>query len=47
MAEAMMVGAAETRPNQGPVPLFEARNISKSYGHVNALMDVNFEVRPQ
>ncbi len=27
------------------VPLFEARNISKSYGHVNALMDVNFEVR--
>ena len=27
------------------VPLFEARNISKSYGHVNALMDVSFEVR--
>ena len=26
-------------------PLFEARNISKSYGHVNALMDVSFEVR--
>jgi simple sugar transport system ATP-binding protein len=27
------------------LPLFEARGISKSYGHVNALMDVNFEVR--
>ncbi len=31
--------------NPASVPLFEARNISKSYGHVNALMDVNFEVR--
>lgn len=26
-------------------PLFEARGISKSYGHVEALIDVNFEVR--
>ncbi|MFO1070788.1 MAG: ATP-binding cassette domain-containing protein [Geminicoccaceae bacterium] len=25
-------------------PLFEARGISKTYGHVNALMDVNFRV---
>ncbi len=27
-------------------PLFEAKGVSKAYGHVNALMDVDFEVRP-
>ncbi len=28
------------------VPLFEARSVSKAYGHVNALINVDFEVRP-
>ena len=33
-------------PSTAPqVPLFEARGLSKSYGHVEALIDVNFEVR--
>ncbi len=27
-------------------PMFEARGVSKAYGHVNALMNVDFEVRP-
>jgi len=30
----------------GATPLFEARGLSKSYGHVEALIDVDFEVRP-
>jgi simple sugar transport system ATP-binding protein len=34
----------EPEPSRQP-PLFEARGISKSYGHVRALIDVNFEVR--
>ncbi len=38
---------AEGTPVGGrPVPMFEARGVSKAYGHVNALMDVDFEVRP-
>lgn len=38
--------ASRTAPqDRDALPLFEARNISKSYGHVNALMDVSFEVR--
>ena len=45
MAETIViVEIAEARQEPPPVPLFEARNISKSYGHVNALMDVNFHV---
>jgi len=45
VAEAMMINGLERRPAAAAIPLFEARNISKSYGHVNALMDVSFEVR--
>ncbi len=44
MAEAT-AGAGHATGEAAPLPLFEARNISKTYGHVNALMDVSFEVR--
>jgi simple sugar transport system ATP-binding protein len=44
MAEATRT-TARAAGDASTVPLFEARNISKSYGHVNALMDVSFEVR--
>ncbi|MEZ5668483.1 MAG: ATP-binding cassette domain-containing protein [Alphaproteobacteria bacterium] len=37
--------AAATPRTAGATPLFEARGISKTYGHVNALMSVDFEVR--
>ena len=41
------LAAAETLSSKptAATPLFEARGISKSYGHVEALIDVNFEVR--
>ena len=46
MTEAMVViEGHEIRMKPAGPPLFEARGISKAYGHVNALMDVNFEVR--
>jgi simple sugar transport system ATP-binding protein len=38
--------AARAAPVPAQVPLFEARGVSKAYGHVNALMSVDFEVRP-
>ena len=42
-----LAAAAEKVSSQqtAATPLFEARGISKSYGHVEALIDVNFEVR--
>ena len=40
------VEAEGTQGGGRPVPMFEARGVSKAYGHVNALMDVDFEVRP-
>ena len=42
-----LAAAAEKVSSQqtAAMPLFEARGISKSYGHVEALIDVNFEVR--
>jgi simple sugar transport system ATP-binding protein len=47
MTAATMAGEAATPGRDaGQVPLFAARGISKAYGHVNALMDVDFEVRP-
>ena len=44
MAE-LSTAAAPTATSKAATPLFEARGISKSYGHVEALIDVNFEVR--
>lgn len=43
-----MTGATTVEAAATPdaTPLFEARGVSKAYGHVNALMDVEFEVRP-
>ena len=38
--------AARENPSH-KVPLFEARGVSKQYGHVNALLDVDFEVYPK
>jgi simple sugar transport system ATP-binding protein len=32
--------------SEGATPLFEARGLCKSYGHVEALIDVNFRVMP-
>ena len=32
--------------NGDATPLFSAKGVSKTYGHVKALMDVDFEVRP-
>ena len=40
------VEAEATQGEARPVPLFEARGVSKAYGHVNALIEVDFEVRP-
>lgn len=40
----VIVEVSERAAAPEPVPLFEARGISKSYGHVNALMDVDFKV---
>lgn len=37
--------AQASAPPLSEAPLFEARGLSKSYGHVEALIDVNFEVR--
>lgn len=45
MEAVVIVEVGETLSEPSPIPLFEARGISKSYGHVNALMDVDFEVR--
>lgn len=45
MEAVVIVEVGETRAEPSPIPLFEARAVSKSYGHVNALMDVDFEVR--
>jgi simple sugar transport system ATP-binding protein len=36
----------DAAPAATETPLFEARGLCKSYGHVEALIDVNFEVRP-
>ena len=41
---AEQTAAAASRP-AGETPLFEARGLCKSYGHVEALIDVDFEVR--
>jgi simple sugar transport system ATP-binding protein len=45
MEAVIVVEVSETLAEPSAVPLFEARGVSKSYGHVNALMDVDFEVR--
>lgn len=44
---AATAGHRETAGQEAPPapPLFDAKGISKSYGHVNALMDVDFDVR--
>ncbi|MDE0111378.1 MAG: ATP-binding cassette domain-containing protein, partial [Albidovulum sp.] len=36
---------ASARAMAAGVPVFEARGISKSYGHVEAFVDVDYEVR--
>jgi simple sugar transport system ATP-binding protein len=41
------VSTIVTQSNENPAPpVFELSNISKSYGHVNALIDVDFAVAP-
>jgi len=47
MTAATTTAAAPATTATAPArtPLFEARGISKAYGHVNALMNVDFEVR--
>lgn len=38
------VSALPSRPVDGIAPLFEVRNISKAFGHVQALQNVSFEL---
>jgi simple sugar transport system ATP-binding protein len=44
METVVVVEVEKTRVVHDGPPLFEARGISKSYGHVNALMNVDFHV---
>ncbi|MBC7306742.1 MAG: sugar ABC transporter ATP-binding protein [Dietzia sp.] len=37
---------ATTPPRTGPTPVLEARKISKSYGHVRAMVEADFELMP-
>ncbi len=43
-ATADITSSASTSSSE--TPLFEARNVSKSFGHIRALIDVDFEIRP-
>lgn len=47
MTDTTTAERADVTPSAGTVtPLFEAKGLCKSYGHVEALIDVNFKVMP-